>query len=232
MALPTEKTNRVSELEKQNILIYGRAKIGKSTLCNQFPSPLFLDTENGLHHLDAFRVDCSTWEKFLTACADISKSNHNFKTIIIDTIDNMVLYASDFICRENGVNYVGDLPHGRGWALVTAEINRVISKLICMPYGLIMVSHSVQEEIETKTKKFTRETISVTGKVRNIFLNLSDIVLFIDSDIDKNGIEQRVIRTKPSIYYEAGDRSQKLPETLPLDFKVLSSYFATNTKGE
>ena len=29
---------------------------------------------------------------------------------------------------------------------------------------------------------------------------------------------RRVIRTKPSLYYEAGDRTGRLPETLELDF--------------
>jgi len=29
---------------------------------------------------------------------------------------------------------------------------------------------------------------------------------------------RRVIRTKPSLYYEAGDRTGRLPETIDLDF--------------
>ena len=36
---------------------------------------------------------------------------------------------------------------------------------------------------------------------------------------------RRVIRTKPSLYYEAGDRTGRLPETLELDFgKFKESY--------
>ena len=38
---------------------------------------------------------------------------------------------------------------------------------------------------------------------------------------------RRVIRTKPSLYYEAGDRTGRLPETLELDFgKFRESYNA------
>jgi hypothetical protein len=36
---------------------------------------------------------------------------------------------------------------------------------------------------------------------------------------------RRVIRTKPSLYYEAGDRTGRLPETIDLDFKQFLEAF-------
>jgi hypothetical protein len=36
---------------------------------------------------------------------------------------------------------------------------------------------------------------------------------------------RRVIRTKPSLYYEAGDRTGRLPETLDLDFSKFYAAF-------
>jgi hypothetical protein len=50
-----------------------------------------------------------------------------------------------------------------------------------------------------------------------------DQVLFCDLEMAtaEDGAEsvKRVIRTKPSLYYEAGDRTGRLPETLDLDFR-------------
>jgi len=44
---------------------------------------------------------------------------------------------------------------------------------------------------------------------------------------------RRVIRTKPSLYYEAGDRTGRLPETLDLDFgKFKESYNAATVTVE
>jgi len=41
---------------------------------------------------------------------------------------------------------------------------------------------------------------------------------------------RRVIRTKPSLYYEAGDRTGRLPATLDLDFsKFIEAYNAAVT---
>ena len=229
MILPSEKGSKELRLEKQVTLIYGRAKIGKSTLASQFPDPIFLATEPGLNHLEVFKVNCNSWEKFLEACAEIAKGQHKFKTVIVDTIDNLVVYCADWVCRENGINHPADMPHGKGWHLVTSNLNRAITKLSALPYGLVMIGHSDLIEVETKTRKYNRFTLSISGKNRGIFINIADLVLFIDSEVGKDGEEKRIIRTKPSMYWEAGDRMGTLPETLPLDYLQLSKYFK---KGE
>jgi hypothetical protein len=223
--LPNQKSIKITDLSKQIILIYGRSKIGKSTFCSKFPEALFIATEPGLNHLEVFKSPVRNWSEFLNVCSEISKGEHKFKSIIIDTIDKLVVMCSDHICNENGVGHPSEMPHGRGWNLVTSELNRALTKLASLPYGLVMVSHCDDEEVETKTKKYHRWTISLSGKNRGLFLDLPDIILFIDSEVDKEGIERRIIRTKPSMYYDAGDRSMLLPETLPLDFEKFSSYF-------
>ncbi len=102
--------------------------------------------------------------------------------------------------------------------MVTTELNRALVKLSNLDYGLVIVSHSKQEEIETKTKKYNRWTIDVGGKNQNIILNMQDIILFMDSEV-KDGEEVGMVRTKPSLYYEAGDKSALLPDNIqyPLD---------------
>jgi len=55
------------------------------------------------------------------------------------------------------------------------------------------------------------------------------MVLYFDSedvtDDDSNVKQRRIIRTKPTRYYEAGDRTGKLPETIELDYeKFLVAY--------
>ncbi len=216
--LPTEKSKKNNNLSDQIILVYGRAKIGKSTLCSYFPDAVFLATEPGLNHLEVFKINITSWEGFLQACGELASGGHPYKTIIIDTVDNLITYCQDFVCKENGVGHVSELPHGRGWMLVTSEISRALVKLSSLPYGLIIVSHSKQEEIETKTAKFNSYTIDVSGKTQNIIMNLMDIILFMDSQMI-DGEEIGVVRTKPSLYWSAGDKSKLLAESIeyPLD---------------
>lgn len=213
MALPTIKSEKETSLGKQIMLVYGRPKIGKSTFCSFFDEALFLATEPGLNHLSVYKVAVNSWEAFLAACGDLAKGDHKFKTVIIDTVDNLITYCSDYICRENKIEHPADMPHGRGWSLVTTELNRTLTKLYGLGYGVVIVSHSKQEEIETKTKKYSRTTIDVGGKNQNIILNRMDVILFMDSEM-KDGVEVGVVRTKPSIYFDAGDKSNTLPNDI------------------
>ena len=60
---------------------------------------------------------------------------------------------------------------------------------------------------------------------------MADMVLFCDLEptTGEDGSQnlRRVIRTKPSLYHEAGDRTGRLPETIDLDFaKFYEAYGA------
>jgi hypothetical protein len=236
--LPTEKSAKNDNLSDQIILIYGRAKIGKSTFCAQFEDAIFLATEPGLNHLEVYKMNITSWEAFLKACAELARGDHEFKTIVIDTIDKLIPLLTDYVEKENDVDYIGDLPMGKGWYLVTQELSRALIKLSSLPYGLVLVSHSKQEEVETKTAKFNRFTIDIGGKNQNAILNLMDMILFMDSEM-RSGEEVSVIRTKPSLYWESGDKSKLLPATIqfPPDqpevaYKVIKEEFEKGKNNE
>jgi hypothetical protein len=67
-------------------------------------------------------------------------------------------------------------------------------------------------------------------RARNVVLGLVDIILYGDSvsrkDAAGNLVVDRVLRTKPHPTYEAGDRTGRLPEMLPLDYSAFNSAFS------
>ena len=78
---------------------------------------------------------------------------------------------------------------------------------------------------------------TLPDKARKIVLGMADMVLFCDLEVStgESGeqLVRRVIRTKPSLYYEAGDRTGRLPDTLDLNFKAfLSEFNATPTPAK
>ena len=68
----------------QRILVYGPGGIGKSSLAALAPKPIFLDIEEGTHHLDVPRVTGISNFADLRACLQ-SDALAGFKTIIIDS---------------------------------------------------------------------------------------------------------------------------------------------------
>jgi len=221
MELPKKKTPQKTSIEELTTLIYGPPKIGKSTLASQFTKPVFLATEAGLNHLEVYQVPVPDWKTFLDACAEIAKGGHDFKTVVIDTVDNAHKLCQEYIRAKHGIQHESDLDWGKGWNFVKEEFQRVLTKLSLLPYGLVLVSHSDLIEIKTRTAVITKAIPTLQKSAREIVLGMSDIILYCESIVTDDG-EKRVMRTKPSENWEAGDRTGKLPPIMALDYTLFA----------
>ena len=230
MLLPTQKTKPRDDLSDYSILLHARPKVGKSSWCAQAEGVLFLATEPGLNALEVYQIPIDNWEKMAEALAEIVAGNHSFKTIVIDTIDNAYILCAKYICEQAGVAHESELPYGSGYAAINLEFRRVLTKLAGMPYGLYLISHSQEKEIDSRTGKYMRVIPTLPDKASKIVLGLVDMILYCDLELAKDGegkqVVRRVMRTKPSIYYEAGDRTGRLPEVIDLDYGTFLKAFA------
>jgi hypothetical protein len=235
ITLPTAKTQPKTNLTEFTIVIYGEPKIGKTTFASQFDNPLFLATEAGLNSLEAYQIPITSWDDFLEACALLAKGKHEYKTIVIDTVDNLTKFCSEYVCKKNNVQHESDLAYGKGWTLVKNEFLRVVTKLSLLPYGLILVSHAKTEEIKTRTAAINKTTPTLSNSFRDIVLGMADIVLYAHTiqRTSKDGKveEVRVLRTKAAETYEAGDRTGKLPEALVFSYEAFQTAWSGNVEG-
>ena len=227
--LPQQKTPPRVDLSNQTILIYGPPKIGKSSFASAAENALFLATEAGLNHLNVYQIQINSWNDLLMACKEIAEGEHNFRSIVLDTIDNCYRFCSSYVCEQNGIKHESDLGYGKAYALINNEFQRVLTKLSLLPQGLFLISHSQTKEIDGRTGKFSRYEPSLSEKIKRIVLGMCDMILYFDSEEesseDGNKLSKRVIRTKATRSYEAGDRTGKLPETIELDYdKFLAAY--------
>lgn len=229
MPLPTAKTPPKRSLSDVSILLYGNSKLGKTTWASQAPDAIFLATEPGLNALEVYQQPIRSWPEFLDACAELAKGEHPFKTIVIDTIDILYRLCADHICQKRGLEHESDGAHGKIYGLVKNEIYRVLTKLAHLPYGLILISHSQDRNLETRTGTVTRTVPTLSESFRQIVIGMVDLILYCDVQVeqDENGKRKyrRVMRTKPSPNYDAGDRFGFLPEVMDLDFQAFAKAF-------
>lgn len=227
--LPTTKTAPKAQLSDYTVLLYGQSKAGKTSMCSQAQDALFLATEPGLNALEVFQVSITKWDDMLQACAEIAEGKHQFKTIIIDTIDNAYKMCADHMCKKSGVDHESDLGYGKGYALINNEFQRVLNKLAFLPYGLILISHAQTKEVDTRTGKIMRTVPTLPDKARKIVVGLVDMILYCDLETvkgeDGKSSVQRVLRTKPHLSYDAGDRTGRLPEVLPMNYPAFVDAF-------
>ncbi len=105
----------------------------------------------------------------------------------------------------------------------------MLTRMAFLPYGLYLVSHSQEKEIATRTGRHSRIIPTLPEKAHQIVIGLVDLILFCDVETvtapDGQTHYRRVIRTRPSARYDAGDRTGRLPETLSLDYDVFAAAF-------
>ena len=232
MVLPVEKSKRITTLSEQKFMVYGRPKIGKTVFANEFPNPLFLATEPGHSHIECHKINITSWSKFLEACKALTEETHSFSTVIVDIVDNLYDMCSDYICMKKGFEHPSDLPMGKGYGFINEEFRRVINKLARLGYTVVFISHLNTEKVKTKTKEYDKFTLTVTGRTRKFILGLCDHILFLTSRMEKDS-EERIVRTRGSMYWEGGSRNRELEEeeVIPYGFEELAKYF-TNSKIE
>jgi hypothetical protein len=226
--LPTQKTPPRTLLTSLTALLYGATKLGKSTFCAQAAGVLFLATEPGLNHLDVFQVPIRSWEDLLVAGRELADGKHPFKTVVIDTIDNAYRFCVEHHLKKLGVEHESDVPFGKAYALIQGEFHRVLTRFAQLPYGLFLISHAQEKEVETRTGTLTRIVPSLPDKARQTVLGLVDLVLFADFDVttaEGKRTSRRVLRTKPTAQHDAGDRTGRLPEVIEMEFRTFAAAF-------
>jgi len=235
VCLPANKSTPTTDLSTKTTLIYGPPKIGKSSFAARFPDALFFECEPGLGELSVYKVPTYSWADLLEACKLVAAGNHQFKTVVIDTVDNAFKFCTDHVNAKHNVEYEGDLDHGKGWAFVKNEWHRVLTRLASLPVGLVLISHATDKQIETRTGKYSKTQPSLPDRARHVVLGLVDMILYCDttsrpkasgSGGGKGSEIVRIIRTKPHPTYEAGDRTGRLPEVMSLEFAAFASHFA------
>src|SRR5262245_29325090 len=68
---------------------YGPEGVGKSTFAADWPSPVFLSSEDGIHHLSGVKrfPEPHSWTDLMAVFEELVTGKHSFQTLVIDTID-------------------------------------------------------------------------------------------------------------------------------------------------
>ncbi len=234
--LPTEPTPKKTKLTDHTVLIYGPPKIGKSTWCAQAPGALFLATEPGLNSLEVYQEPIASWAELLLACRELAKKEHKFTTVVLDTVDIAYKLCVRHVCAEWNIKHPADLDYGKGFHLCNGEFERVLGKLAMLPTGLVMVSHETVSTIKTPTGDYQKAMPTLPGKASEVIKGMADFILYcnLEQKRDEDGKVtsiHRVVQTQPAQHYEAGDRTGRLPATVPLDYAEFAAAYEAGGVG-
>lgn len=193
MLLPKNARRDIANLTKKTIWIYGEPFSGKTYFANKFPSPLMLNTDGNIKFVDAPFIAIKdeitmngriaerklSWAVFKDAVEELEKKQNDFKTIVVDLIDDIYEFCRLYVYSKNGISHESDSGFGKGWDLVRTEFLSVMRRLLNLEYeNIILISHESRAESLTKKSgdKLTIIKPSLNDKVAHKLAGMVDLV--------------------------------------------------------
>ena len=213
------------DLKGKYLLLYGKPKTGKTTMASRFPKNLLIAFEKGYNAIDGIKaVDINKWSEFRQVLRQLEKPEAQamYDTITIDTTTIAYEMCEQFVCSQNGVQSIRDIPWGQGWTLVKKEFETCLRKITMLGYGLVLISH-----IETRKEKTADDSEieilapSMPKRCYEVVNQIVDIIGYIATEWDEDGNSHRWLYTRQTPTVMAGSRFPYLAPKIKLGYDEL-----------
>ena len=227
------------------VVIYGPEGIGKTTLASKFPSPLFLDLEEGSKRIDVSRVTgLDSFALVRAALTDFARDQQGFKTLVIDTGDKLDNLIIDAVVAEapasNGKPITGieDFGYGKGYTYVKEKWTKLLDNLATLQsktgVNVVIICHAIQRKVEQpgEAQNYDHYELKLCKQASPLLKEWPDFLLFLNYDVvvekhDGKAVAtggQRCIFTNHTPWYDAKSRAE-LPPRIKLDDKGIEQVF-------
>ena len=236
MLLPKNERRDLNATKKKVVWLYGAPFSGKTFFANQFPDPLMLNTDGNIKFVDAPFIPIKdtvmvegritkrqlAWEVFSNAVTELEKKQNDFKTIVVDLLEDAYDACRVFICDRQGWKHESD-DSFRAWDMVTSEFLNTIRRLVNLDYeNIILISHEDRSKDLTRKggDKISSIRPNLREKVSNKVAGMVDLVARIVADDN-----ERILSFKTSEVIFGGGRLTVRNKEIPLDYAAFCAVY-------
>lgn len=225
------------------IVLYGAHGVGKSSLGASAPSPIFIQTEDGLGGLevDAFPL-AKTADDLFSAVRSLASDEHGYKTVVVDSIDWAERLLHQAVAKAEGKSSVEKIPYGKGLVMAAEAMRSLLADLDRLRdrgMTIVVLGHErVSRYEDPRTESYDRATLNLNKHAAALVAEWCDILAYahIPVRIRKedqgygrerkravDGSGERMIGVQPAAAYDAKNR-YGLPPLLPLHWDSFEVY--------
>lgn len=244
MILPSTERREIGKATKRKIWIYGDAFTGKTTMLDDAPNPLNLNSDGNIQFVtmpyiaikDIVTVEGRVtrrkfaWEVLKETIEELEKNKNEFKTIIVDLLEDTREMCRLYKYDQMGIEHESDSGYGKGWDIIKTEYLSTLRRLFNLDYeNIVVVSHEIQNEIKKKNgQTITKIAPNIQESIANKVAGMVDIVA--RAVVEDDGT--RTLNFKSNEFVFGGGRLKGLTETkIPLSWEALMDVYEIASKG-
>lgn len=239
MILPSTERRQVGQTTRRKIWIYGPAFSGKTTMLDDAPNPLNLNTDGNIQFVTMPYVSIKdevtingrmtnrkfAWEVFKDTIAELEKKKNDFKTIIIDLLEDTREMCRIYKYDQMGIEHESDSGYGKGWDIIKTEYLSTMRRFFNLDYeNLVVVSHEdISKDITKKNgQNITRIAPNIQDAIANKIAGMVDIVARVVVEDD----DTRTLNFKQNEVIFGGGRLKGIEQTsIPLSWNALMEVY-------
>ncbi len=243
MLLPKNERRNIGKIKKKAIWIYGSPFSGKTTFADAFPDPLMLNTDGNIKFgitaqfiaiKDKVSVEgrmtkrTLAWQTFKEVIAELEKKDNEFKTIIVDLLEDTYEHCRLYMYDQMGITHESD-DSFRAWDKVRTEFLSTLKKLMNLDYeNIILISHEDTSKDITKKggDKITAIKPNLQEKTANKVAGMVDIVARVIADG-----EIRTLSFKTNEVIFGGGRLTASTNEIALDYAAFLEVYEEANKN-
>ncbi len=242
MAISLSSLNSTSALAASRapiFLIYGIDGIGKTSLAAEFPSPLYLPTagERAPSDIDLPTPGTiETIDDLWSVVGDLMGCEHEFKTLIIDSLDGLEPILNGVTCARIGANSIDDnskespAAFGRGDVASDVEWSQFMDAcddLALAGIGVVLLAHPEIKRFDSPvTDPYDRYQVKLRKRAAALVRERSDVVAFMNTRVNLKSVK---VAPKKDIAHAEGGKERQIHLTEQAGFTAKNRFSMPDT---
>lgn len=251
MAISWDELKDTSDTDPPITTLYGGAKLGKTTLASEFPSPYYCRTGEGERQsagtpMKSFGVS-ESYGDVVDQIEFMLEAEHDRRTFVLDALDGLEVMINAEACARNGWSDIEEPGYGRGYAAahgIWLEFIKKILQLKKAGFYVVLISHVKAKTVPgVTTDSYPRYMLNLRDDAGSAICDASDLIGFLHQRVsiakedagfkkvnkrgEGSGEVQIAVQERPG--YIAGNRYQIPKHVVPFKqgqgFDVLNQYF-------
>ena len=228
-----------------NMIVHGEHGIGKTTFASNSDKPIFITGEE-IEEIDAAKFPkCKSWNEFVDYLSWIRDSEHDYKTLVIDTLDSIESLLWKHILIEDGSEDMARAHggYGKGYTLATQMFTEIRDEYLSRirdekGMNIVLLCHTTKNKFEDPLTQTSYDVYEMklhkTGKgvgSYTVFAEWVSIIAFAKFEVftvkDKSsekryaiGEGERVMHCTTRPAYDAKNRFD-FPDDMPFTWKAI-----------